>query len=112
MSRLLSGLGHQVIVANARQVKLISQSTRKDDKLDAHTLARLARIDPELLRPIRHRSEQAQLHLMQIRVRAGLVEARTSLVNAARGLAKAMGERLPKCDARTAKKLMQRVGRT
>jgi transposase len=92
-------LGHEVNVANARQVKLITQSTRKDDKLDARTLARLARIDPELLRPIRHRSEQARLHLMQVRVRAELVEVRTSLVNAARGLAKAMGERLPKCDA-------------
>ncbi len=99
VSRLLKTFGHEVIVANARQVKLISQSTRKDDKLDAHTLARLARIDPELLRPIRHRSEQAQLDLTQIRVRAGLVEARTALVNAARGLAKPMGERLPKCDA-------------
>jgi transposase len=77
---------------------LISESTRKDDKLDAEMLARLARVDPKLLRPIRHRSEQGQLHLMQIRVRAELVEARTSLVNAARGLAKAMGERLPKCD--------------
>ncbi|MBV8895858.1 MAG: IS110 family transposase [Acidobacteriaceae bacterium] len=99
VSRLLKTLGHEVIVANARQVKLISQSTRKDDKLDAQTLARLARIDPELLRPIRHRSEQAQLDLTQIRVRATLVEARTSLVNAARGLAKPMGERLPKCDA-------------
>ncbi|MGH9611140.1 MAG: IS110 family transposase, partial [Bryobacteraceae bacterium] len=89
----------EVIVANARQVKLISQSTRKDDKLDAQTLARLARVDPQLLRPIRHRSEQAQLHLSEIRVRAGLVEARTGLVNAARGLAKALGERLGKCDA-------------
>lgn len=99
VSRLLANWGHEVIVANARQVKLISQSTRKDDKLDARTLARLARIDPELLRPIRHRSEQAQLDLLQIRVRAELVEARTSLINAARGLAKALGERLPKCDA-------------
>jgi transposase len=33
-----------------------------------------------------------------IRVRAALVEARTMLVNAARGLAKATGERLPSCD--------------
>jgi len=99
VSRLLASFGHEVIVANARQVKLISQSTRKDDKLDARTLARLARIDPELLRPIRHRSERAQLDLTEIRVRASLVEARTSLVNAARGLAKALGERLPKCDA-------------
>jgi transposase len=99
VSRLLKSFGHEAIVANARQVKLISQSSRKDDKLDARTLARLARIDPELLRPIRHRSEQAQLDLTQIRVRAALVEARTSLVNAARGMAKALGERLPPCDA-------------
>lgn len=99
VSRLLTRLGHEVIVANARQVKLITQSTRKDDKLDARTLARLARIDPELLRPIRHRSEQAQLHLTRIRVRAALVEARTALVNTARGLAKALGERVPACAA-------------
>jgi transposase len=99
LSRLLQKMGHEVIVANARQVKLISQSSRKNDRLDAQMLARLARVDPQLLRPIRHRSEEAQGHLMVIRVRAALVEARTKLVNSARGLAKAMGERLPKCDA-------------
>lgn len=98
VSRLLKSMGHEVIVANARQVKLISASSRKDDRLDAQTLARLARIDPQLLRPIQHRSERAQGHLMVIRVRASLVEARTSLVNTARGLAKAIGERLPSCD--------------
>ena len=49
-----------MIVANARQVQLISQSSRKDDRMDAQTLARLARVDPRLLRPIRHRSEKAQ----------------------------------------------------
>jgi len=98
VSRRLNSLGHEVIVANARQVKLISASSRKDDRLDARTLARLARADPQLLRPIRHRSEKAQGHLMLIRVRAALVEARTSLVNTARGLAKATGERLVKCD--------------
>ncbi len=80
MSRLLGGMGHEVIVANARQVQLISASSRKDDRLDAQTLARLARVDPQLLRPIRHRSEKAQAHLMSIRVRAALVETRTGLV--------------------------------
>jgi len=99
VSRLLGSLGHEVIVANARQVKLISASSRKSDRLDAQTLARLARMDPELLRPIRHRSEKAQGHLMQVRVRSALVETRTGLINTARGLAKAMGERLPACDA-------------
>ncbi len=99
VSRLLNSMGHEVIVANARQVKLISASSRKDDRLDAQMLARLARIDPQLLRPIRHRSEKAQADLMKIRVRAALLDARTSLINAARGLTKATGERLPVCDA-------------
>src|SRR6266581_364042 len=99
VSRLLSSLGHEVIVANPRQLRLITESSRKDDKVDARMLARLARVDPELLRPIRHRSEKAQMDLMQIRVRAGLVEARTALVNTLRGLAKSVGERVAKCDA-------------
>jgi transposase len=99
VSRLLKSFQHEVIVANPRQVKLISQSSRKNDRLDAQTLARLARVDPELLRPVHHRSERAQQHLMVIRVRASLVDARTALVNAARGLAKSIGERLANCDA-------------
>ncbi len=99
ISRLLSGLGYEVFVANARQVQLISKSSSKDDRMDARTLARLGRIDPQLLRPIRHRSEAAQQDLMVIRVRAALVDARTKLVNAARNLAKSVGERLPLCDA-------------
>src|SRR6201998_151844 len=97
VSRLLTQLGHEVIVAHAQKVQLITKSSRKDDRHDAQTLARLARIDPELLGPVRHRSAQAQIHLTVIRARAELVSARTALVNAARGLVKSYGERLPKC---------------
>jgi transposase len=97
VSRLLTQLGHEVIVAHARNVRLIGESSRKDDQLDARTLARLARIDPHLLSPVQHRSAKAQIHLTVIRARAGLVGARTALVNAARGLAKSYGERLRKC---------------
>jgi transposase len=100
ISRLLSGLGHEVIVANARKVRLIGESRKKDDRLDAQTLARLARIDPELLYPVKHRSAEAQADLMMIRARAGLVRARTGLVNAARGMAKSYGERLRGCNVR------------
>ena len=46
VSRQLEEFGHEVIVANPRNVRLIGESTRKDDRLDARTLARLARIDP------------------------------------------------------------------
>ena len=97
VSRLLTELGHEVIVAHAQKVELITKSNRKDDRHDARTLARLARIDPELLGPVRHRSAKAQIHLTVIRARAELVSARTALVNAARGLVKPFGERLPKC---------------
>src|SRR6202166_2879708 len=97
VSRLLTELGYKVIVAHAQKVQLISKSNRKDDRHDARTLARLARIDPELLGPVRHRSVQAQIHLTVIRARAELVSARTALVNAARGLVKSYGQRLPKC---------------
>jgi transposase len=97
VSRQLSQMGHEVIVAHARNVRLIGESSRKDDELDARTLARLARIDPGLLGPVRHRSAQAQIHLTVIRARAALVSTRTALVNAARGLTKSYGERLKKC---------------
>lgn len=97
VSRLLTELGHEVLVAHAQKVQLITKSNRKDDRHDARTLARLARIDPELLGPVRHRSAQAQIHLTVIRARAELVSARTALVNAARGSVKSYGGRLPKC---------------
>ncbi len=100
ISRLLSELEHEVIVAHARKVRLIGESRKKDDRLDAQTLARLARIDPQLLCPVRHRSAQAQADLTMIRARAALVRSRTALVNTARSLAKSYGERLRGCNVR------------
>jgi transposase len=99
VSRELAEMGHEVIVANAHRVKLITQSVKKNDRIDAERLARLARVDPKLLSPIQHRGPEAQADLAVIRARAALVDARTELVNSARGLAKPMGERLKKCDA-------------
>ena len=49
VSRHLARLGHEVIVANERRVRLITESSRKEP--NAKTLARLALIDPELLSP-------------------------------------------------------------
>lgn len=69
VSRLLSELGHEAIVAHSRNVRLIGESWRKDDRLDAQALARLARIDPQLLSPIQRRSVQAQADLSVIRAR-------------------------------------------
>jgi transposase len=100
ISRLLGELGHEVIVSNARKLRLIGESRKKDDRRDAQTLARLARIDAQLLCPVKHRSAQGQADLAMIRARASLVRARTGLVNAARGLAKSYGERLRGCNVR------------
>jgi hypothetical protein len=50
-----------------RGVRLIGESRKKDDRLDARTLARLARIDPQLLCPVKHRSAQAQATLVRRR---------------------------------------------
>lgn len=99
ISRLLEKLGHEVVVANARRVKLISESSRKNDDVDAELLARLVRADRQLLSPVKHRGEEAQADLMAVRVRAQLVELRTQAASAARGLVKPFGQRLPSCDA-------------
>jgi transposase len=103
VSRHLAGMGHEVIVANPRKVKLITESVKKNDRMDAEQLARLARVDPKLLSPIQHRGPEAQADLAVIRARAGLVDVRTELINMARGLAKPMGDRLKKCDADSVK---------
>jgi transposase len=98
VSQSLEKLGHEVVVANARRVKLISESSRKNDAVDAELLARLVRADRLLLSPVRHRGAEAQADLMGIRVRAQLVELRTQTVNAVRGLVKPFGQRLRECD--------------
>ena len=96
VSRQLASYGHEVVVANARKVRLIYETDRKNDQLDARMLARLGRVDANLLSPVQHRSAEAQTDLAVIRVRNALVAARTQLINAARGLVKATGSRLPK----------------
>ena len=83
-SRLLEQLGHEVLVANPR----------KADEADAEHLARLARLDPQLLSPIGHRGPEAQAHLTVIRSRDSLVRARTLLINHVRGSVKSSGARL------------------
>lgn len=53
VNRLLSDLGHKVIAAHPRNVRLIGESRKKDDRCDAQTLARLARTDPEFTTTLR-----------------------------------------------------------
>ena len=81
VSRLLEECGHEVLVANARKLRLIYANKRKTDEIDAQNLARLARLDPKLLYPVRHRGEDSQAHMAIIRSRQALVDCRTQLVN-------------------------------
>jgi transposase len=97
VSRTLASLGHETIVANPRRVRLIAENDSKSDGVDAELLARLGRVDPSLLRPIVHRGEQAQRDRMLVQTRDGFVRARTQLINAVRGFAKALGTRAPSC---------------
>lgn len=101
MSRLLQSCGHEVYVANASRLGLIYGRPRKSDRTDAEALARLARLDPGLLAPIRHRGEQAQHDLARLRARDALVGARTKLVNHIRGAVKAVGGSVPRCSTAT-----------
>ena len=101
VSELLSGYGHEVLIANPRNVQLISESIRKSDRVDARAVARLARVDPSLLSPLTHRKTATYPHMAQLRARHVLVRSRTSVVNAIRGMAKAVGVRLPACSTET-----------
>jgi transposase len=107
VSRVLEECGHEVLVANARKLRLIYANKRKTDEIDAENLARLARVDPKLLYPLRHRGEEVQAHMAIIRSREALVGIRTQLVNHVRGTVKSFGARLPKCPARSFHKRAQ-----
>jgi transposase len=99
VDRLLGTVGHETVVANARRVQLISRNERKTDRVDAELLARLGRVDPELLKPVRHRAESAQRDLIVVRARAALMRARTLLINCVRGQVKSTGARIKSCSA-------------
>jgi len=99
ISRLLEALGQEVIVANARKIEAITGSESKNDDHDAEQLAVFAHFDPRLLYPIQHRSAERQRDLSLIQARRTLVQARTMIINSARGLVKSMGGRLPQCSS-------------
>ena len=96
VSELLKGLGHDVLVANARKLRMIFQSDSKNDRLDAEQLARVARLDPKLLYPIEHRERSARADLAVMRSRDTLVSTRTRLVNHVHGVLKSFGHRVKK----------------
>ena len=100
----VAACGHEVLVANPRQMEGPKKRKRKNDRIDAHKLARVGRMDPQSLFPIHHRSVEVRRDLLALRARGALVAVRTELINATRGLVKSMGGRLPRCSTQATAK--------
>ena len=94
---VVANCGHEVLVANPRQMEGPKRRKRKNDRIDAHKLARVGRIDPQSLFPVQHRSVEVRRDLVALRARNAVVASRKDLINVTRGLVKSMGGRLPKC---------------
>src|SRR5204863_9596946 len=97
VAQLLDLMGHEVIVANARKLKLISENNQKSDKVDARLLSQLGCMNVEWLHPVYVRSQEGHCDLLLARSREALVETRTGLINHVRGTVKSFGSRLGKC---------------
>jgi len=99
VARLLELMGHEVIVGNARKLKLITQNDQKSDQVDPRLLSKLGCVSVDWLYPVYQRRQEAQCDLGLVRSREALVEGRTALINHVRGTVKSFGCRLEKCDA-------------
>src|SRR6266550_2635870 len=91
VSRHLEQAGCEVIVSNPRKTRAIYQHERKSDRRHALMLARIARMEPPLLYPVRHGSEEAQHELLRIKLRDSVVRARVALINSLRFTLKSLG---------------------
>jgi transposase len=101
IGEVIGGCGHEVLVANPRLMERSKRRKRKNDRIDAHKLARLGRVDPQSLHPLEHRSREVRQDLVMLRARDVLVAVRTELINTTRGLVKTLGQRLPRCSSQS-----------
>ena len=95
VSRLIEKCRHEAVVCSPRRVRLIAESTLKNDAIDAEVLARLVRIDPGFLGRVQHRSEEAQILRSKLTVRSSLVETRTKWINTVKGILRGLGYKVP-----------------
>lgn len=99
ISALFRDMDCEVIVGNSRKLKAISQHERKCDELDARILAKIGRMDTDLLYPVQHVSQDALKDRLVISSRENLVDQRKSLIQSVRGSVKALGLRIDSCGA-------------
>jgi len=94
VSRYLTQLGAQVVVANARKLRAIYTNERKSDELDARMLAKIVRLDVDLLYPVTHQTEDQQRDSLLLKIRDSLTKQRVSNVLTVRFTLKSLGIRL------------------
>lgn len=94
VSRYLTQLGAKVVVANARKLRAIYTNERKSDELDARMLAKIVRLDIDLLHPVTHQTEDQQRDSLLIKLRNSLTKQRVSNVLTVRFTLKSLGIRL------------------
>jgi hypothetical protein len=68
-------------VANPRKLRLIHENQRKNDRVDAKYVSRVARLDPKRPWKLEHRSESGQNHLLIIRARTSSFEPASERFN-------------------------------
>jgi len=99
ISALSRECGCDTVVGNARRLAAIWTSKRKNDENDALMIARLARADRELFCPVALRDDEHHDMVQLLELREIAVAQRTRIVNSVRGMCKARGVFLRKCDA-------------
>lgn len=109
VSRVGLDLGHEALVGNARKLRMIWDSSRKNDWRDAEMLAKVARTDRSLLHPVTLRDDGDQELMRLVKSRDILVKSRTGIVNQIRGFCKSEGVRLPKCSSESLARLEHEV---
>jgi transposase len=73
--------GHEVVVANPREFRLISLSHKKNDRNDARLLGEFGQIKPSMLHPVTLRGTKCQNARTLMRNRKQLVAMRTEMIN-------------------------------
>lgn len=99
VAELAQAHGHEVVVANPREFRLICESHRKTDRNDARILADFGQFRPALLRPIKLRGVKCQIARATITSRAQVVRQRTRLINLVRAHVSNLGQSLSECSA-------------
>ena len=97
IAELATSCGHEIVVANPREFRLISESHRKTDRNDARILADFGQFRPHLLRPIKLRGVKCQIARATLASRAHAVRQRTLLINLIRSQVRNLGESLSGC---------------